>query len=163
MFPCSCFSLRVHRSNDATLARTQVVASAPAPKGAGQDAHAHRGTFQSFWRRKGGWRLLTGGRATVERRREPEGWSYASCWREGPAEKVLVTKLPPSRVRRDCWKRTWALTGALCSSPWGAQVGPMASIWGSGFGGRCVHVCLRVEQTFCPFVTTCLNIIRVLL
>ena len=78
MFPCSSFSLRVHRSDDATLARTQVVASAPAPKGAGQDAHAHRGTFAYFfffffWRQKGGWRLLTGGWATVERRREPEG------------------------------------------------------------------------------------------
>lgn len=49
MFPCSSFSLRVHRSDDATLARTQVVASAPAPKGAGQDAHAHRGTFESLF------------------------------------------------------------------------------------------------------------------
>ena len=30
-FPCSCFSLLVHRRDDATLPRTQVTASAPAP------------------------------------------------------------------------------------------------------------------------------------
>lgn len=35
-FPCSCFSLLVHRRDDATLPRTQVIASAPAPEGRGR-------------------------------------------------------------------------------------------------------------------------------
>lgn len=73
MFPCSCFSLLVHRRDDATLPRNQLIASAPAPKGAWRSAHAHRASYEAFWRRKGGCWLLTGGWATVDGGQEPEG------------------------------------------------------------------------------------------